>query len=91
MASDQARRFEIRGRVQGVGFRAFVRRQAQLLRLRGWVRNRPDGSVEVLAGGPGPALELLAVRLSSGPPGARVELLEEHAAVPPVEPGFKIR
>ena len=47
----QARRFVIRGRVQGVGFRWFVEREAHILGITGWVRNNDDGSVEVLAVG----------------------------------------
>ena len=47
----QARRFLVRGRVQGVGFRWFVEREAHLLGIAGWVRNNHDGSVEVLAQG----------------------------------------
>ena len=45
----QARRFLVRGRVQGVGFRWFVEREAHVLGIAGWVRNNADGSVEVLA------------------------------------------
>jgi len=45
----QARRFLVRGRVQGVGFRWFVEREAHILGIAGWVRNNADGSVEVLA------------------------------------------
>ena len=45
----QARRFLVRGRVQGVGFRWFVEREAHILQITGWVRNNPDGSVELSA------------------------------------------
>lgn len=62
----------ITGRVQGVNFRAYTRRQAVALGLTGWVRNRPDGSVEVLAEGERGALEALAVLLRDGPPMAHV-------------------
>lgn len=65
-------RAEIYGKVQGVGFRAFTCREAQRLGLTGWVRNRPDGSVEVLVEGEEPALRLLLQRISKGPPAARV-------------------
>jgi len=47
----EARRFLVRGRVQGVGFRWFVEREAHILGIAGWVRNNHDGSVEVLAQG----------------------------------------
>lgn len=62
----------VSGRVQGVGFRYFVVRQAQRLALRGYARNESDGSVEVLAQGPRPALERLLAYLRQGPPAAHV-------------------
>jgi acylphosphatase len=74
---------EIHGRVQGVGFRWFVRERGRALRLSGWVKNRPDGKVEVAAGGPLDALEKLRADLAKGPPGARVEQLRE---LDPIEP-----
>jgi acylphosphatase len=55
------------GQVQGVGFRYFVVREAQMLGLHGYTRNERDGSVEVLAQGPRPALERLLDRLRQGP------------------------
>ncbi|TMD54260.1 MAG: acylphosphatase, partial [Chloroflexi bacterium] len=57
----------VHGRVQGVGFRYFVAQKAQSLGLRGYVRNEYDGSVEVLAQGPRPALEHLLTYLRRGP------------------------
>lgn len=66
----------VRGRVQGVSFRYFVTEEAQRLGLRGWVRNRWDGSVEVVAEGPRPQLENLLGALQVGPPAARVEEVE---------------
>lgn len=69
----EAARFIIYGRVQGVGFRFFVEREARRLSLRGWVRNRHDGAVETLAIGPAQQLEQLHQRLRIGPPAARVE------------------
>jgi acylphosphatase len=63
----------IQGRVQGVGFRYFSKGWADRLRLTGWVRNLPDGSVEVFACGPRPALEQFMQRLEEGPVGSRVE------------------
>lgn len=62
----------VEGRVQGVGFRAFVLRQATDLKLTGWVRNRWDGSVEVVAEGERPSLEQLLAALHQGPHAAMV-------------------
>ena len=67
----------VRGRVQGVYFRAFVQRNAQALGLSGWARNLPDGaSVEVVAEGPRKTLDELLVHLYRGPPEARVDAVE---------------
>jgi len=66
------RRFIVRGVVQGVGFRWFVVRKARALGLTGYVRNVGDGTVEVVADGPGPALVALEGELQQGPPGAEV-------------------
>ncbi len=57
----------VEGRVQGVGFRAFVEQSAEALELKGWVRNRWDGSVEVTAEGERPDLEKLLLALRRGP------------------------
>jgi acylphosphatase len=65
-------RFVITGRVQGVGFRWFVMKQARSLGLRGYVRNLGDGSVEVVADGEAPALDELAAALARGPAAADV-------------------
>ncbi|MCS7056031.1 MAG: acylphosphatase [Thermoflexales bacterium] len=74
---DQARLHAIvRGVVQGVNFRYTTRREAQRLSLVGWVRNRPDGTVEVTAEGPRPQLEQLLDFLHRGPPMARVTAVE---------------
>ena len=67
----------IHGRVQGVGFRYFVTRQARSLGLAGWVRNQADGSVEVKAEGGRAELDRLLERLRNGPPGARVTVVDE--------------
>jgi acylphosphatase len=73
MSTDQQQLHAIvRGLVQGVNFRAGTVARARQLRLAGWVRNRDDGSVEVLAEGPRPALEQLLAFLRRGPVGARV-------------------
>lgn len=60
------------GHVHGVGFRHFVFREARALGLTGWVANRADGSVEVLAEGPSEALDQLAEKLGSGPAASSV-------------------
>lgn len=64
---------QVSGRVQGVGFRFFVEREAVRLRLRGWTRNLAGGDVEVVARGPEPALHEMLARLREGPPLAWVE------------------
>jgi acylphosphatase len=73
----QARRYIVRGRVQGVGFRWFVEREAHILGIAGWVRNNADGSVEVLAQGSRDQLSGLHSRLREGPRAARVDAVEE--------------
>lgn len=70
--------FLIRGRVQGVGFRWFVQREAGELDLRGWVRNTEDGEVEVVASGSPDDLDELRSSLRRGPRGARVDNVIEH-------------
>jgi acylphosphatase len=81
-ADVQARRFVVRGRVQGVGFRWFVEREAHMLQIAGWVRNNHDGSVEVLAQGTRDQLLGLRSRLREGPRAARVDAVEEVEAQP---------
>ena len=66
----------ISGRVQGVGFRAFTRRKAKKLNLRGWVRNLKDGRVESLAVGEKQNLDQFELILRNGPTHARVDKLE---------------
>ena len=78
----QARRFLVRGRVQGVGFRWFVEREAHILQISGWVRNNPDGSVEVLAVGTRDQLAGMRSRLQEGPRAARIDDVEESEAEP---------
>jgi acylphosphatase len=70
--------FLVQGRVQGVGFRWFVQREAGMLDLRGWVRNTEDGEVELVASGPADDLAKLRARLRSGPRGSRVDHLVEQ-------------
>jgi acylphosphatase len=70
--------FLIQGRVQGVGFRWFVHREASELDLRGWVRNTEDGDVEVVAAGEAEDLADLRASLRRGPRGSRVDRIIEH-------------
>jgi len=81
-SANQARRFLVRGRVQGVGFRWFVEREAHILGIAGWVRNNSDSSVEVLAMGTPEQLAGLRARLREGPRAARVDHVEEFEAKP---------
>jgi acylphosphatase len=78
----ESRRFVVRGRVQGVGFRWFVEREARILGIAGWVRNNADGSVEVLGIGTREQLAGLRSRLHQGPRAARVDGVQESEARP---------
>jgi acylphosphatase len=82
MSAEGFRRYLVTGRVQGVGFRWFVEREAQLIGVTGWVRNRDDGAVEVLACGSRQQLDDLHDRLQLGPRAARVERVEVEEAAP---------
>jgi acylphosphatase len=68
--------FRVHGDVQGVGYRRFVAREAQVLGLAGWVRNEPDGTVYGEAEGPEATLEVFQARLAEGPPFASVSRLD---------------
>jgi acylphosphatase len=81
-SNNLARRYTVRGRVQGVGFRWFVEREARMLGISGWVRNNPDGSVEVLAMGTAEQLLALRNRLQAGPRASRVDRVDEAEAEP---------
>lgn len=82
--------FRLTGRVQGVGFRWWTRKNAQSLGLRGTVRNRRDGSVEIHAEGPEEAMSDFARRLDSGPGAARVEEIEEIPSDDSLPDDFRI-
>ena len=84
-------RLQIEGRVQGVGFRWWTVRQAHALGLAGWVRNRRDGSVEVLAIGAPTALEALIDACGRGPAGAEVRALTQSPAEDDGSMGFEER
>jgi acylphosphatase len=87
----KAKRFIISGRVQGVGFRYFVRRQAQAIGLAGWVRNLPDGRVEAFVEGPSAQLEEIEQLLREGPAMAQVKDVEGSEAAPSLATDFEIR
>ena len=72
------RHYLIKGRVQGVGFRWFVHREAAALELKGWVRNTDDGHVEVVAVGEPEVLAELQTALRKGSRGSRVDTVIEH-------------
>ena len=81
-------RLIIRGQVQGVGYRWWAIGQAERLALDGWVRNRRDGSVELLAIGPAAALEALIQACRAGPPAATVADVERADAADDGSAGF---
>lgn len=78
--SGVARRVVIRGRVQGVGYRAWVEHQARRLGLQGWVRNRRDGSVEAVFDGVESVVANMIASCRKGPASARVDEVVEEAA-----------
>ncbi len=84
-----AERLSITGRVHGVGYRWWTIGTAGRLGLRGWVRNLPDGSVEILAIGDMAALDRLAAQCAAGPPGARVDAVERRPAEDDGSAGFR--
>ena len=74
------RRYIITGRVQGVGFRWYVEKEARAIGVGGWVRNTDDGAVEVMATGNGDQLGRLRKALAQGPRAARVDEVQEFEA-----------
>ena len=85
-----AKRLTIAGRVQGVGYRAWMRREAERLGVSGWVRNRGDGVVEALVYGDAAAVEELLRACRLGPPLAGVTSITEELEEPELEPGFRM-
>lgn len=71
------RRYIVTGRVQGVGFRWFVEKEARVIGVSGWVRNNDNGNVEVLASGTDEQLARLYRALKTGPRAARVDEVEQ--------------
>ena len=72
----------IRGRVQGIGYRAWTEYTALDLGLEGWVRNRRDGTVEALFAGPQEAVAAMLEACRQGPPGARVAAVDRQESLP---------
>jgi len=83
-----AKHLLIQGRVQGVGYRAWMVEKARELGISGWVRNRADGAVEALVSGDVAAVEELSRLCRRGPRLAEVSSITEDLAEPPAEPGF---
>lgn len=81
----------VRGRVQGVFFRACTRERARAHGVTGWVRNRADGTVEAVLEGPGEAVERVIRFMRTGPPRAEVSDLEVFEEQPEGTSGFEIR
>jgi acylphosphatase len=85
------RRLVVRGRVQGVFYRGWSVDAARSLGLDGWVRNRRDGSVEMLVAGSEEAVAAMIARCRTGPPAARVERIEVEETAEEPGPGFEAR
>jgi len=81
----------VRGKVQGVGFRAYTEMQAKALKLDGWVRNRADGTVEAMLSGDKAVIERMLIALRVGPPhSAVVNVRSEPEEGRVVEAGFRV-
>lgn len=89
--SRHAERLIVEGRVQGVGYRWWTLGEARRLGLDGWVRNRRDGTVEILAVGPQDAIDALAQACRRGPSGAQVVAVSRSAAEDDGAAGFEER
>jgi acylphosphatase len=86
-----ARRFLIGGRVQGVGFRFYAEDAAAREGIQGWVRNLPDGAVEVAAEGEAESMTRFEQAIRQGPRGARVDRFDSNDDIPSGTSGFSIR
>jgi acylphosphatase len=86
-----AYRYLVQGRVQGVGYRYFALREAEGLGVSGFVRNLPDGTVEVLGEGPEETLARFEEKLKTGPAFSRVSGVERSSVTPRGAEGFHIR
>ena len=85
-----AKRLLIEGRVQGVGYRASFADQAVAMGLKGWVRNRRDGTVEACIDGDAATLDAIIQWAKRGPPSAQVTHVAVEDAAEPVDAGFRI-
>ena len=90
MGGEVAVGVRVRGRVQGVGFRAWTAAESRARGLSGWVRNEADGSVAALISGPGEAVAAMVAALHAGPRLARVERVETFPAGTPDRTGFHV-
>jgi acylphosphatase len=88
-SAEKAVRVSVRGRVQGVWFRAWTTEEASRRGLRGWVRNRSDGSVEALFAGTAAAVDEMVAACRQGPPLAKVEAVEQAPAGDVAEGEFR--
>jgi acylphosphatase len=88
-ANDRTVRAKFTGRVQGVGFRAFVEREAHKRGLKGWVRNRCDSSVEAIFSGPSDVVDDMLAAARKGPRSSRVEDVHVEPATDDAE-GFRV-
>lgn len=92
MSEERTELIRVTGRVQGIGFRAWTRREAQALGLSGWVRNEADGAVTVLVSGPADTVARMIGLIERGPAGARVDSVEVRTADAGDAPaGFEVR
>lgn len=89
--TDKAVRAVISGRVQGVGYRAWTKDEAEARGLNGWVLNRDDGRVEALFAGPAEGINEMVTACENGPAAASVEGVEIEEAEAPQARGFEIR
>jgi acylphosphatase len=89
MGARQTVRLRITGRVQGVWYRGWTVETARRLGLDGWVRNRADGSVEVLISGPEAAVQAMIWACRQGPPAARVDDIATTPGPAPESKGFR--
>ncbi len=87
----EARRYVVKGRVQGVGFRHYTYKTARGLQIRGWVRNLRNGDVEIHAEGPQEALDRFLAQITSGPSFASVNDVDVQEVNPENYDDFSIR